>query len=133
MKARIQENKTPLIVGVLILIAILIYVYQNKLASFFLYGGASSSAAVSSGANVVSNSGNNSSNVSDDTILKKGSTGDNVKKLQQLLNIKHGNNKPQILPYLVEDGNFGNATEVMLKKWTKKTSISIAELIKALT
>lgn len=131
MKDKIQENKVPFIVGILVLVAVLIYFYQNKLASFFLYGGAASNDATNTGVStntnttVTNSSGNN-------TILKKGSTGDQVKMLQQLLNVKHGNNKPQILPYLVDDGKFGSATETMLKKWTGKTSISINELTKAL-
>ena len=134
MKDKIQENKVPFIVGILVLVAVLIYFYQNKLASFFLYGGAASNSnSVNTGA--VSNTGSNSSNSSsfnNDTILKKGSTGGAVEMLQQLLNVKHGNNRPQILPYLVADGKFGSATETMLKKWTGKTSISINELTKAL-
>lgn len=131
MKDKIQENKVPFIVGILILVAVLIYFYQNKLASFFLYGGAASNDATNTGVSTNTNTTvtNSSGNT---TILKKGSTGEQVKMLQQLLNVKHGNNKPQILPYLVDDGKFGSATETMLKKWTGKTSISINELTKAL-
>jgi peptidoglycan hydrolase-like protein with peptidoglycan-binding domain len=130
MKEKIEENKTPLILGVLIVVAVLIYFYRNKLASVFLYGEGNATTSVDTG--VVSNVVSSSNNSSDDTILKKGSTGEKVKTLQQLLNIKHGNNTPQILPYLVPDGQFGPATERMLQKWTGKTSISINELTKAL-
>jgi peptidoglycan hydrolase-like protein with peptidoglycan-binding domain len=130
MKEKIEKNKVPLIVGILVLVVVLIYFYQDKLAKFLFYGNDSIDKKNEvTGSTNTAVSSNNSSN---DTILKKGSSGEKVEMLQGLLNVKHGNNKPQIIPYLVVDGKFGTATESMLKKWTGKTSISINELTKAL-
>lgn len=130
MKEKIEENKVPLIVGILVLVVVLIYFYQDKLAKFLFYGNGSidKKNEVAGSTNTAVTSNNSSNN----TILKKGSSGEKVQMLQELLNVKHGNNKPQIIPYLVVDGKFGTATESMLKKWTGKTSISINELTKAL-
>jgi peptidoglycan hydrolase-like protein with peptidoglycan-binding domain len=132
MNQKIEENKVPLIVGILVLVVVLIYFYQDKLAKFLFYGNDSidKKNEVTGSTNTAVSSSNSSS--SNDTILKKGSSGEKVQMLQGLLNVKHGNNKPQIIPYLVADGKFGTATESMLKKWTGKTSISINELTKAL-
>ena len=55
--------------------------------------------------------------------IKKGSKGDEVKKLQKNLNklgFKDNANKP-----LVEDGNFGAKTEEALKKFQKAKSLEV--------
>ncbi|MBL4650560.1 MAG: hypothetical protein JKY03_12585, partial [Aureispira sp.] len=55
MKEQIQENKVPLIVGALVLVALLIYFYQNQLASFFLYGRETSNDSTNTGVSVNTN------------------------------------------------------------------------------
>lgn len=136
MKTKIQENKTPLIVGVIVLVAILVYVYQNKLACFFLYGGECSGDPINSGTSAVSNSGGSSSSNSNtaftnDTVLKKGDKGAKVGELQDLMNkglVKSGSSYAT----LVVDNNFGPKTEGALFLLTGKRSISINALKKLL-
>lgn len=129
MKEKIQENKVPLIVGVLVLAVVLFYIYQDKLAKFFLYRGETSTGAVNTGAVTVSspsNSSNTGSTVAtatNDTVLKKGSSGTKVKELQILMN-KAVESKSQYAP-LATDGVFGAATELRLYELTLKRSISI--------
>lgn len=130
MKENIQKHKVPLIVGTLIIVALLIYVYQNKLASFFLYPGANAPGSITTGAAVntnVSNSSNNSSSsLTNDTVLKKGDRGDKVGELQSLLNkglVKAGVGYAT----LAVDESFGSKTEGALYLLTGKKSISINE------
>jgi len=130
MTKTLKENKQALIAGLVLIALVIAYFKRDHIKSFFQRGALVSPNPAT--ANAASTSISNASNTNDDTILKKGSTGEQVQTLQQLLNVKHGNNKPQIIPYLIEDGNFGVLTENMLEKWTGKTSISINELIKAL-
>jgi hypothetical protein len=129
MKEIIQENKVPLIVGTLALIAVLIYVYQNKLAEFFLYRGETSKGAVNTGAvsNTVSNPSNNSNTattMTNDTVLKKGDQGTKVGELQDLIN-KGLVKSNMAYATLVVDKNFGAKTENALYLLTGKRSISI--------
>jgi hypothetical protein len=137
MKEQIEKNKVPLIVGTLVLVAVLIYFYQNKLASFFLYGGAASNSnAVNTGA--VSNTGSNSSNssnsavtITNDTVLKKGDRGDKVGDLQVLLN--KGLVKSNVgYATLGIDNAFGSKTEGALYLLVGKKQISINEFKKLL-
>ena len=134
MKDKIQENKVPLIVGVLILVTLLIYFYQNKLASFFLYRGENASAPVPANVtnNTASSSNNNSStSVTNDTVLEKGDRGDKVGELQDLLNKSLVKTSFQI-PHLVVDKAFGSKTENLLYLLTGKKRISINEFKKLL-
>jgi hypothetical protein len=129
MTKTLKKHKNTVVAGLVLVVFVLVYFYRDSLKSMFLKNSISTPNAATVSTPSVSSP---SSNLSNDTILKKGSSGEQVKRLQELLNIKHGNNKPQIIPYLKEDGNFGTLTEKMLKKWTGKTSISINQLIKAL-
>ena len=128
MKENIQKHKVPLIVGTLIIVALLIYVYQNKLASFFLYPGANAPGSITTGAAVntnVSNSSNNSSSsLTNDTVLKKGDQGDKVAELQVLMN-KKMEDKNFGFAALTVDKNFGPKTEGALYNLISKKSISI--------
>jgi peptidoglycan hydrolase-like protein with peptidoglycan-binding domain len=130
MTKTLKENQQALIYGLVLIALVIAYFKRDTIKDFFSKSAPSSSSNASSTA--TSTPSIPSKTLNDETILSKGSSGEQVLRLQQLLNIKHGNNKPQIIPYLVEDGNFGTATESMLKKWTGKTSISINQLIKAL-
>lgn len=130
MKEKIQEHKVPLIVGALVLLAVLAFMYKNKLASFFLYKGGLTNAQPATMHPTVTS--NNSTIVDRDALLQKGSKGKQVEELQQLLNVKHGSSGPSFYEYLTVDGIFGSATEAMLKKYTGRTSISINDLLKAL-
>lgn len=123
-----KENKSLIIPGLLLLFVLLAYFSR---ASWLPYIQGKKTTASSSGSNPTTVS-TNSSPLSNDSILKKGSSGPKVRELQELLNTKHKKNTPQFLPLLVLDGQFGLKTETMLKKWTDKTSISINQLIKAL-
>ncbi|BDS12986.1 peptidoglycan-binding domain-containing protein [Aureispira anguillae] len=129
MKKTLETHKKPLIMGFLLIALVLTYFNRDKLIQFFEQA-KQPPVSPSKGSN--STTAQLSSTASNDTLLSKGSEGEKVKELQRLLNVKHGNNKPQLLPFLVEDGKFGAKTEAMLKKWTGRTSISIQELIKAL-
>ena len=125
MTETLKQNKQALIYGLVLVALVIAYFKRDTIKDFFSKSSSTSNTATST-PSVSSNS------LNEDSILSKGSTGKQVQQLQELLNIKHSNNKPQIIPFLVEDGNFGAATESMLKKWTGKTSISINQLIKAL-
>lgn len=126
----LKENKQALIYGLVLVALVIVYFKRNSIKNFFSRSNSTSSNNTANTASYTSSVSSNAAN--NDLVLSKGSTGEQVRHLQQLLNIKHGNNKPQIIPYLAEDGNFGTATEAMLKKWTGKTSLSINQLIKAL-
>jgi peptidoglycan hydrolase-like protein with peptidoglycan-binding domain len=127
MTETLQKNKQVLIYGLVLVALVIVYFKRNTIKDFF---SKSTSSPATNAANPTPSISSNTAN--NDSILSKGSSGEQVRRLQELLNIKHGNNKPQIIPYLVEDGKFGAATETMLKKWTGKTSITINQLIKAL-
>ena len=127
MTETLQKNKQVLIYGLVLVALVIVYFKRNTIKDFFRK---STSSPATNAANPTPSI--SSSTANNDSLLSKGSSGEQVRRLQELLNIKHGNNKPQIIPYLVEDGKFGAATENMLKKWTGKTSITINQLIKAL-
>lgn len=128
MNKILKKNKSLIIAGLVLIAFILAYFKRESIKAFFSKSKPSSPATIA--ANPTPTISSNT--VNNDSLLSKGSSGQQVRRLQELLNIKHGNNKPQIIPYLVEDGKFGAATETMLKKWTGKTSITINQLIKAL-
>jgi len=129
MKETVKKNKETFIAGLMLITFVLVYFKRDTIKDFF---SKSSNASTASTNTASTNTTSIVSIGTADTILKKGSSGEQVVRLQELLNVKHGNNKPQIIPFLVADGKFGTATESMLKKWTGKTSISINQLIKAL-
>ena len=54
-------------------------------------------------------------------LLKKGSKGDSVKLLQELLN-KHGFN-------LTVDGDFGNKTEEAVKQFQKRLNLTVDGIV----
>lgn len=133
MKAKIQEHKVPLIVGTLCFIVVLLYLYRDKLADFFLSRQNASNSPVNTGAvgNIVSNGSNSNSNSSsamnNDTVLKKGDRGDKVGELQVLLN--KGLVKSNLsYAALVVDKSFGSKTESILYLLTGKKRIAINEL-----
>lgn len=126
MKKTLKKNKQALIMGLVLIALVIAYIKRDDLQHFFRKSEKMHFKSEENSTNFTH------FNTTNDTILKKGSTGEQVRKLQQLLNDKHGKSKPQILPLLIEDGNFGPKTETMLKKWTGKTSISINQLIKDL-
>jgi peptidoglycan hydrolase-like protein with peptidoglycan-binding domain len=130
MTETLKQNKQALIYGLVLVALVIVYFKRDTIKDFFSKSVNSSSSNSESTANktpsVVSNTGN------DATILSQGSTGEQVRRLQQLLNNKNNKSQPTFLLPLVEDGNFGKKTETMLKKYTGKTSISINQLIKAL-
>ncbi|WP_052600222.1 peptidoglycan-binding protein [Aureispira sp. CCB-QB1] len=126
MKASLKKNKQVLVAGLVLIALVVLYAKRDSIRNFFRKSDKMPSSYAANTTNFIP------VNTSNDTILKKGSTGGQVRQLQQLLNEKHRNNKPQIIPLLVEDGNFGPKTEAMLKKWTGKTTISINQLVKDL-
>lgn len=126
MKKTLKKNKQVLLAGLVLIALVVVYFKRASIGNFFSRAEKLPSSDAASTTNFIP------VNSSNDTILSKGSTGGQVRQLQQLLNEKHRNNKPQIIPLLVEDGNFGPKTEAMLKKWTGKTSISINQLVKDL-
>lgn len=132
MKKTLKNNKQALIAGLVLIALVVAYFKREQIKDFF----SKSSTAPSNNAPVLASyttTPKPSSTANYDTILSKGSTGDQVRKLQQLLNDKHRQHTPTFIPLLVEDGQFGSKTETMLKKYTGKTSISINQFIKTLS
>ena len=125
MKEQITKYKKPLLAGVLLLALLGAYFFRDKWMHLIVKPKQKTSTTDNSSATSTTQS-------TKSTVLKRGSSGEQVKQLQALLNDKHSKNPPQILPLLVVDGAFGAKTEVMLKKWTGKTSTTIDQLIKDL-
>jgi hypothetical protein len=131
MKKTLKNNKQALIAGLVLIALVIAYFKRDQIKDFFSKSDKSPS---NNAATTVSNTTSEPSTLSEnDIVLKKGSSGKQVRKLQQLLNDHHRQNKPTFIPTLVEDEKFGALTEAMLKKYTGKTSISINQLLKALT
>jgi peptidoglycan hydrolase-like protein with peptidoglycan-binding domain len=123
----LKQNKQALIYGLVLVALVIVYFKRETIKDFF---SKSTSSPATSTANLTPSVASNTAN--NDSLLSNGSTGEQVQRLQQLLNEKNNKSQPTFLLPLVEDGNFGKKTETMLKKYTGKTSISINQLIKAL-
>jgi hypothetical protein len=125
----LKKNKNALIASLVLIAFVIAYFKRDIIKDFFSKSNDSkASTAIAAAKNPTANTPTSSN----DTVLKMGNSGAQVRKLQQLLNDKHKRSTPQFLPLLIEDGSFGKKTETMLKKHTGKTSISINQLIKAL-
>jgi len=127
MKKNLIKYKKPLLAGVLLIVLLAAYGFKDKWLPFIIKPKASDSKTPSTKNSTISSNQDNN-----EVVLKLGSRGAKVSELQQLLNAKHRANLPQILDFLVVDGNFGPKTEFMLKKWTGKTSITIVQLVQDL-
>lgn len=123
----LKQNKQALIYGLVLVALVIVYFKRETIKDFF---SKSTSSPATNTANLTPSVAPNTAN--NDSLLSNGSTGEQVQRLQQLLNEKNNKSQPTFLLPLVEDGNFGKKTETMLKKYTGKTSISINQLIKAL-
>ena len=123
----LKQNKQALIYGLVLVALVIVYFKRETIKDFF---SKSTSSPATNTANLTPSVASNTAN--NDSLLSNGSTGEQVQRLQQLLNEKNNKSQPTFLLPLVEDGNFGKKTETMLKKYTGKTSISINQLIKAL-
>jgi len=130
MKKTLKKNQQALIAGLVLIALVIAYFKREALKDFF---SKSDKLPSNNAATTVSNTSEPSTLSENDIVLKQGSSGVQVRKLQQLLNDHHRQNKPTFIPVLVEDAKFGALTEAMLKKYTGKTSISINQLLKALT
>jgi len=129
MTETIKNNQQALMYGLVLIALVIVYFKRDTIKDFFSKSGKSTSSTATS-------TGNNTpsivSNANTETVLRNGSTGKQVLRLQELLNSKNSKSQPTFLLPLAEDSNFGKKTETMLKKYTGKTSISITQLIKAL-
>lgn len=133
MTKTLKKHQTSVTAGLVLIALLVVYFYRENLKTAFQKNTIlPSNAATLASTESSSVSASSSNNASNDTPLKKGSTGEKVKELQRLINVKHQNYTPRLAPNLVVDGQFGTKTEILLKKYTGKTSISINELIKAL-
>ncbi|WP_052599929.1 peptidoglycan-binding protein [Aureispira sp. CCB-QB1] len=119
MKEKLIQYQKPLLaVGLLVLLLVL-YFYRHRLFKGTLLAGAKPT---------VVNSTSNSFTAPQAVILKKGSQGEQVRQLQQLLNQEHQKHAPTFIPLLEEDGIFGDRTEQMLLRYTQQKSITLAQL-----
>lgn len=125
MKKTLKKHQPALFVGVVFVLVLLAYFKQDSIKAFFSKPKTSPSKSSSTGNKKTSTN-------SKDSILSQGSKGEQVRKLQKLLNDRHRQSAPTLKPYLVEDGVFGAKTESMLKKYTNQTSITLNQLIKKL-
>ena len=130
MTETLKQHKQALFYGLVLVALVIVYFKRDTIKDFFSTSGKSSSSNAASTASKTPSVVSNTSN--DATVLSQGSTGEQVLRLQQLLNNKNNKSQPTFLLPLAEDGKFGKKTETMLKKYTGKTSISINQLIKAL-
>lgn len=127
MKKTLKKHQPALLVGVVFVLVLLAYFKQDSIKAFFSKSKTSPSKSSSTGKQKTSTQTTNSK----DSILSQGSKGEQVRKLQKLLNDRHRQSASKIPP-LVEDGVFGAKTESMLKKYTNQTSITLNQLIKKL-
>ncbi|BDS12391.1 peptidoglycan-binding domain-containing protein [Aureispira anguillae] len=121
MKDKLNQYQKPLIAAGLLGLLLVLYFYRHKIFAG-LPGKTSPTPAINNGSN-------STTSTSTDPILKMGSRGENVKKLQKLLNDTHKKHTPTFIPLLVEDGVFGTKTEQMLFKYTNQKSITLTQLI----
>lgn len=129
MTKTLKKNQQALIYGLVLVTLVISYFKRDTIKDFF---NKSDKATSNNATSTASNTASIVSNANAETILKNGSTGEQVRRLQELLNEKNNKSRPTFLLPLVVDGKFGKKTEIMLKKYTGKTSISINQLIKAL-
>jgi len=130
MTKTLKKNQQALIYGLVLVALVIAYFKRDTIKDFFSKSGNSTSSTATSTASNTASIVSNTANT--EAVLRNGSTGEQVRRLQNLLNEKNNKSRPTFLLPLVEDGKFGKKTETMLKKYTGKTSISIDQLIKAL-
>jgi hypothetical protein len=126
MREKLSQYQKPLLAAGLLALLLVLYFYRHKIFKGTLLSG--STAAVNPGYN-----SSNTSTSTENTVLKKGSKGEQVRQLQLLLNEEHRKHTPTFIPLLEEDGVFGTKTEQMLVKYTSQSSISLAQLKTKLT
>lgn len=131
MTKTLKKNKTPLIAGLILVLALVAYFYRDNIKSFFAKDALLTPSKPTTAVNTASTSGSNPStstntSMTNDTVLKKGSRGAKVKELQVLIN-KGLKAKNMGFPNLAEDGIFGAKTESRLQLLIGKKSISINE------
>lgn len=126
MKDKIIQYQKPLLAGGLLVLLLLLYFYRHQIFKGTLSSGSKAPAV---------NTGSNSSTApsTENTILQKGSQGEQVRQLQILLNEEHKKHTPTFIPLLETDGIFGDKTEQMLLKYTQQKSITLAQLKVKLT
>ncbi|WMX16327.1 MULTISPECIES: peptidoglycan-binding protein [unclassified Aureispira] len=118
MKEKLIQYQKPLLaVGLLVLLLVL-YFYRHRLFKGTLLTGSKPTAV----------SNNTTTSNPESLLLKKGSQGEQVRQLQQLLNQEHQKHAPTFIPLLEEDGIFGDRTEQMLLRYTQQKSITLAQL-----
>jgi hypothetical protein len=122
MKEKLIQYQKPLLAAGLLVLLLVLYFYRHKIFKGTLLSGST--------VPVVNSTGSSSSTpaATENTILKKGSKGEQVRQLQILLNEEHKKNTPTFIPLLETDGIFGDKTEQMLLKYTNQSSISLAQL-----
>lgn len=141
--AKVKRRKFTTALVIVLLLAVLIYFFRDKL---FAQKAVTNNSFIKTGisSNYQPSRPNSSSSSSENVMLKKGSKGDEVKELQRLLNHKqkttipkadsplfllHGAMKGSLL---VVDGKFGVKTEQALHRWTGLSSITLAQARKVL-
>lgn len=139
---KIKQNKTITALVVVAVIAGLIYFFRDKLFKKAAVDNNSFIKTTSASPSIPSSSSSSSSN--DNTMLQRGSKGEQVKELQRLLNHKQSTTIPDANSQLFllhgamqgslleVDGVFGAKTEQSLQRWTGLTSITLAQARKAL-
>lgn len=140
-----KQNKTTTAVIAAVVIAAILYFFRDKIfakntndqGDYIQTGASNSYKASTSSTSSTSNKGENA-------MLSNGSSGEEVKELQRLLNQKQrttipDKDSPLVLLHgamqgslLTEDGKFGSKTEQALYRWTNLTSITLAQARKAL-
>ncbi len=118
MKEKLIQYRKPLLAAGLLVLLLVLYFYRHKIFKKSLAPTTPTPAV---------NGSPNSSNSSQETILQKGSKGEQVRQLQFLLNQEHRKHAPTFIPLLEEDGIFGEKTEQMLFRYTKQNSITLQQ------
>lgn len=139
--AKIKQNKTMTAIVVIAVLAGLIYFFRDKL---FGKKAVANDSFIQTGSPSPSTTSNPSASSGDNTMLQRGSKGEQVKELQRLLNHKQSTSIPDANSQLFllhgamqgslleVDGIFGAKTEQSLQRWTGLTSITLAQARKAL-
>lgn len=124
--AKKTNQKQALIIGLVLIVLVVLYVKRADIKDYFVKPSTAKSNQSATKEPITAN------NTTSGTLLKRGSEGKEVQKLQILLNDHHRKRKPTFIALLEEDGKFGKLTENMLKKYTGKTAMSVNELTKTL-
>lgn len=123
MKKSLKKHQQALLIGLVLILLIITYFKREDIKAFF---DKSPQPYKPNSVEKTPTTSNNSN------LLQRGSTGEQVRKLQVILNDHHRQHKPTFIPLLTEDGVFGSKTESMLEKYTGKTAITLSQLTKAL-